>query len=70
MARFVAGPLPRVGDFDLGLHLAWTQAWRKFTAADLERLLDAAALWEVVGAGGSAAARAPSRPRSVGRPRQ
>ena len=58
MARFVAGPLPRVADYELGLHLAWRQAWRKLAAADLERLLDAAQLWEALGAGGVAAARA------------
>jgi hypothetical protein len=56
--RFVAGPLPRVPDFDLGLHVAWRQVWRKLSTADVERLLDAAQLWEALGAGGVAAARA------------
>jgi hypothetical protein len=67
MARFAAGPLPRVGDFDLGLHLAWRQAWRKLTAADLERLLDGALLWEAFGTGGAAAVRA-RLAAAVGRP--
>lgn len=67
MERFVAGPLPRVADFDLGLHLAWRQAWRKLTAADIERLLDAAMLWEALGSGGAAAARA-RLAAAVGRP--
>jgi hypothetical protein len=66
MARFVAGPLPRVGDFDLGLHCVdpgVAQVHRCRPRAPLRRRRVVA-----VGAG-SAAARAISRQRSVGRPR-